>query len=131
MVGRRALRQQAWPWAWAAVGVLVAATAPRAQTSAPGKVEFERRCARCHGADARGGEMGPGIVSRLALRMDDELTTLVRDGLPAKGMPGQAIADADLRALVAYARTLRPGRNEAPERSVIAPAPRHSQWVRR
>src|SRR3954469_16738230 len=122
MVGRRALMRQAWPWAWGAVGVLVAITAPRAQTSAPGKVEFERRCARCHGADARGGEMGPGIASRLALRTDDELATLVRDGLPAKGMPGQAIADADLRALVAFARTLRPGRNEAPARLSVTMA---------
>jgi len=103
-------------WALAAVAVLAAIPASLAQTSPPGKVQFERLCGRCHGADARGGEMGPGVVSRLGLRTDDELTTLVRDGLPAKGMPGQAIAEADLRALVAYARTLRPGRNEAPAR---------------
>ena len=114
MVGRGPLTPPAW--ALAAVGVLAAGTATLAQTSAPGKAQFERLCARCHGADARGGEMGPGIVSRLALRTDDELATLVRDGLPARGMPGQAIPDADLQALVAFTRTLRPGREKAPAR---------------
>ncbi len=109
-------------WAGAAVCALAAIAAPRAQTSAPGKVQFERLCARCHGADGRGGEMGPGIVSRLALRTDDELAALVRDGLPAKGMPGQAVPDADLRALVAFTRTLRPGRADAPARLSVTMA---------
>jgi alcohol dehydrogenase (cytochrome c) len=109
-------------WAGAAVCALAAMAAPRAQTSAPGKVQFERLCARCHGADARGGEMGPGIVSRLALRTDDELAALVRDGLPAKGMPGQAVPETDLRALVAFARTLRPGRADAPARLSVTMA---------
>jgi alcohol dehydrogenase (cytochrome c) len=94
----------------AAIGTLLA------QTASPGRASFERLCARCHGADGRGGEMGPGIVSRLVLRTDEELSALVRGGLPAKGMPGNAIADADLRALVSFARTLRPGRGEAPAR---------------
>jgi len=102
--------------ALASICVLAAVTAPLAQTSAPGRGQFERLCARCHGADGRGGEMGPGIVSRLALRTEDELATLVRDGLPAKGMPGQAVPDADLRALVSFTRTLRPGRGDAPAR---------------
>ena len=49
----------------APICVLAAAAAALAQTSQPGRVQFERLCARCHGADARGGEMGPGIVARL------------------------------------------------------------------
>jgi alcohol dehydrogenase (cytochrome c) len=113
MVGRRPLMGRC---ALAAVGVLASISATLAQAPAPGKVQFERSCARCHGADARGGEMGPGVVSRLAPRTDDELAALVRDGLPAKGMPGQAILDADLQALVAFLRTLRPGRADAPAR---------------
>ena len=102
-------------WAVAAVCALAAAAAPRAQTSAPGKVQFERLCARCHGADARGGEMGPGIVSRLALRTDDELAALVRDGLPAKGMPGQAA----------------PGRRPAGARRLHADPPARAAATRR
>jgi alcohol dehydrogenase (cytochrome c) len=96
------------------VGFVAAAAPLLAQGVSPapdaGKTQFERTCARCHGADGQGGEMGPGIVARVALRTDAELATLIRDGLPAKGMPGSALADAELQALVAFARTLRPGR---------------------
>jgi alcohol dehydrogenase (cytochrome c) len=95
---------------------LLAAAAPllaqRATPEPPGKTTFLRTCARCHGADGQGGEMGPGIVTRLTLRSDAELATLIRDGLPAKGMPGNALAADELKALVAFARTLRSGRND-------------------
>jgi alcohol dehydrogenase (cytochrome c) len=106
---------------WVSLAVLAAVIVPLAQPSASGRAQFERLCARCHGADGRGGEMGPGIVSRLALRTDDELGTLVRDGLPARGMPGHAIGDADLRALVTFTRTLRP-RGDAPARLSVTMA---------
>jgi alcohol dehydrogenase (cytochrome c) len=86
--------------------------AQQARPEPPGKATFLRTCARCHGADGQGGEMGPGIVARLALRNDVELATLIRDGLPVKGMPGSTLAGDELTALVAFARTLRPGRNE-------------------
>ena len=82
---------------------LLAATASLfAQPAKPepaGKAPFLRTCARCHGADGQGGEMGPGIVARLMLRTDAELATLIHDGLPAKGMPGSALADAELKAV--------------------------------
>ena len=81
-----------------------------AQPPAPnGRATFERLCARCHGGDGRGGELGPGIVARLGLRSDDELSAIVRDGIPAKGMPGLAMADDERRALLTFLRTLRPG----------------------
>ncbi len=99
-----------------ALGLLAASLSLLAQpatTDPAGKTQFLRTCARCHGADGQGGEMGPGIVARLALRTDDELAVLVRDGLPAKGMPGSGLAPPDLTALVAFARTLRPGRTAA------------------
>ena len=62
-----------------------------------GRAAFERTCARCHGADGQGGEMGPGITTRIRLRTDQELATLVRAGIPSKGMPGFHFADAELR----------------------------------
>ena len=99
----------------ASICIASATAAPLAQTAAPGRVQFERLCAVAT-APTRAAAMGPGIVSRLALRTDDELATLVRDGLPAKGMPGHALVDADMQALVAYARTLRPGARRAPAR---------------
>jgi len=36
-----------------------------AQDADPGRVVFEGRCARCHGADGNGGELGPAIRGRL------------------------------------------------------------------
>ena len=92
-------------------GMLLQAPPPN-----PGRAAFERTCARCHGADGQGGEMGPGITTRIPLRTDQELTTLVRDGLPARGMPAFQLADAELRQLLAFVRTLPPRRNEAPVR---------------
>jgi alcohol dehydrogenase (cytochrome c) len=104
----------------AAVVVAVPAAVGPAQDASggvsPGRAAFERACARCHGADGRGGEMGPGIVSRLTRKSDEELTALVRGGLPARGMPPTTVTDADLRALVAFARTLRPAHDDAPAR---------------
>ena len=81
-----------------------------------GRAAFERTCARCHGADGKGGEMGPGITTRIPLLTDQELATLVREGLPAKGMPPFRFADAELRQLVAFVRALPPRRSEAPVR---------------
>ena len=73
-----------------------------AQDAGPGRQAFETRCARCHGGDANGGEMGPSIVFRLPGRTDAELSALIRDGLPGRGMPPNPIADPELSALVAY-----------------------------
>ena len=72
---------------------VIVAQAPRPNA---GRAAFERTCARCHGADGRGGEMGPGITTRIPLRTDQELAMLVRAGLPAKGMPGFQFPDAEL-----------------------------------
>jgi alcohol dehydrogenase (cytochrome c) len=98
--------------------VLIACVGLPAQTPAPspGRLAFERTCARCHGADGQGGEMGPGIVMRTALRSDSELAGLVREGLPGRGMPPFLLEDDELRQLVAFIRTLRPRRADAPTR---------------
>lgn len=87
-----------------------------AQTPPPdaGRAAFERTCARCHGADGQGGGMGPGITMRIPLKTDQELATLIRGGLPAKGMPAFQFADVELRQLVAFVRTLAPRRRESP-----------------
>jgi alcohol dehydrogenase (cytochrome c) len=100
-----------------AVTIAVVAQAPQPD---PGRATFERSCARCHGADGQGGEMGPGITTRTAVRTDQELAALVRDGLPAKGMPASRLGDAEVTPLVAFVRTLRPRRSEAPARVSIS-----------
>ena len=84
---------------FAALGALPA----RAQTEA-GRRLYEAGCAPCHGADGEGGEKGPGIVesrsSRSRARPD--LRALIRDGIPAAGMPAFPLPDGDLDALAAY-----------------------------
>ena len=55
-----------------------------AQVNDPGRQVFESRCARCHGADGNGGEMGPPIVTRLTPLDDQQLAKVIRDGVPAK-----------------------------------------------
>ena len=69
---------------------------------------YDQACARCHGGDANGGQYGPGILTRLALRADADLSLLIREGIPHRGMPPIPLIDADDKALVAYLRTLRP-----------------------
>jgi alcohol dehydrogenase (cytochrome c) len=80
-----------------------------AQTPAPGRTQFENRCGVCHGGDGNGGEYAPGMVTQLAARTDPQVATLIREGLPARGMPGSpTITDAELSELTQFLRTLRP-----------------------
>ena len=87
----------------AAAGVVPCA----AQEVARGRGVYDQACARCHGGDARGGQYGPGIVTRLSLRADADLALLIREGIPQRGMPPMPLAEADTAALVAYLRSLR------------------------
>src|SRR5262245_52029260 len=87
------------------VAVLAAASAAlAAQSSDPGRKAFESRCARCHGADGNGGEMGPSIVERLTTRDDQQLRQLIRTGVPARGMPPSEVSDGEMDDLVKFLR---------------------------
>ena len=97
----------------------VLSAAPLAHGSDAGRRQYERICGRCHGGDGNGGEHGPGIVSRLAARSDAALAALVREGLPAAGMPGFRIPDVDMQELVAHLRTLRPRRGSLPPPATV------------
>ena len=68
-----------------------------AQNVDAGRKAFESRCARCHGADGNGGEMGPPIAQRLPPLDDQQLSKLVHEGIPAKGMPPSVIDDPGSR----------------------------------
>lgn len=85
-----------------------------AQTVDPGRKAFETRCARCHGADGNGGEMGPPIGVRLATRDDEQLAGLIRGGVPLRGMPPGQIADSELADLIRYLRTIQRGAADSP-----------------
>jgi alcohol dehydrogenase (cytochrome c) len=94
--------------------------AQEAAPNAPGKLLYENRCARCHGADGKGGERGPAIVTRIGDHNDRELAALVRTGLPGRGMPPNQVSAAQMPVLTRYLRTLQPKPGErAPVRETI------------
>src|SRR5262249_28556539 len=66
-----------------------------AQTTAPGKRQFEDRCAGCHGADGNGGGHGPAIVDMKRPRTStrEDIMGVIRKGIPEAGMPAFAISD--------------------------------------
>src|SRR5437773_2733830 len=101
-------------------GVLLTAAAAAAQAQDAGRQVFIERCAGCHGTDGNGGELGPNIATRVPTRTDQELTTVVRQGLIASGMPAFAnLSDGDSAALVQFLRTLKPRGGSAPERAKV------------
>ena len=73
-----------------------------------GKRHFEARCAACHGADGKGGERGPDIISseRARRRSADDLSELIRKGIQAAGMPAFQLPGRELQELVAFVRSL-------------------------
>jgi alcohol dehydrogenase (cytochrome c) len=78
----------------------------QAQDVEPGRVLFENRCGRCHGADGGGGEMGPGIRNRIAGRTDEQLVNLIRNGQGS--MPPIQVAPIEMEPLTRYVRSLAP-----------------------
>ncbi len=72
-----------------------------------GRRHFAAQCAHCHGADGKGGERGPDIIStqRARRRTPSELTALIRNGIPANGMPAFPLPARDLQELTAFLRS--------------------------
>src|SRR5713226_5973526 len=99
---------------------LLASSIGPAQTPDTGQQSFVTRCAGCHGSDGNGGELGPGIATRVPSRTDQELASLLRMGLPMAGMPAFAsLTDAETTAVIRYVRTLRPRNGSGPVRTKI------------
>ncbi len=84
-----------------------------AQDSGAGRREYESRCAGCHGGDGNGGELAPAITYRLASHTDEELATIIRTGIPGRGMPAFNLPSSALTEIVTFLRTLRPRGLEA------------------
>ena len=103
----------------ATVIVLAWACAAWAQNP-PGKELFEDRCGTCHGADGNGGEHARAITRAVPDLNDSQLTTVIREGLPARGMPSISVSDAELPQLITFARTLKPRGGFQPYRKSFA-----------
>ncbi len=102
------------------VGLLCLSSIASAQNVDSGRATFVSRCAGCHGSDGNGGELGPAITTRVPARTDQELATVVRDGLQAAGMPAfGTLTSSESTDLVGFLRTLRPRAGAAPSRAAL------------
>lgn len=93
-----------------------------AQDAQRGSPLFASACAHCHGANGRGGQLGPSIVQRVTEDDDAKLRTFLRTGSPERGMPPAAIADQQLPDLIAYLRLLATAAAKAGDVAVDASA---------
>ncbi len=86
-----------------------------AQTPDAGRRTFESQCARCHGPQGGGGELGPAITGTVAARSDQELSAIITSGRPGRGMPAFQMQNGELNSLLRFLRTFAPpGRAGAP-----------------
>lgn len=83
---------------FAAVLAVLSATAFGQDIDA-GRRTFETRCGRCHAADGTGTEMGPAILQRLKSRNDAQLSALIHDGVPLRGMPANIMPEGEVASL--------------------------------
>jgi len=69
---------------------------------------FDAHCATCHGSDGRGAERGPDLITpRSEIRRSlDETVRIIREGIPAGGMPPARVDDKSIAMLAGYVRTL-------------------------
>ncbi len=76
-----------------------------------GRASFQNRCAICHGTDANGGEHAPSILAQVQSKSEAELTTVLREGVPVRGMPAfNELPETEMRGLVSFLKTLAPPR---------------------
>lgn len=70
------------------------------------RVLFERQCSVCHG-DGHGTERGPNLAENRRVRSAsvDELRAVIRDGVPARGMPAFKLSAGELEALTQLVRS--------------------------
>ena len=80
-----------------------------AQDADPGRLLFENRCARCHGADATGGDLGPPILDKLRNHTNAELRAIMKEGIAGR-MPAIKVTDAESKPLIAFLRLIQPER---------------------
>ena len=78
------------------------------QPAAPPK-SFTTYCTICHGGNANGTDRAPGIMPFVTSHSDQEISALVRNGRPERGMPKFDFNDSDMDLLIAYLRGLASG----------------------
>lgn len=86
---------------------MLSAQNPSAPSATEVKQTYEKLCAGCHGADARGSEQGPGLMgSRVRRRSMENLKDIIVKGIPAAGMPAFDLPAPTVEALAAMVVSL-------------------------
>ena len=102
------------------LGIAILAATALTAAAADGKETFEKSCAKCHGTDGKGQtKMGQKLGAKdytdakvQAGLKDDEALKAVKEGLKDKDgkqlmKPAEDLADADIKAVIAYMRTFK------------------------
>lgn len=71
---------------------------------------FRANCSPCHGLNARGGGRGPDLTSGKWTHgsSDDAIFRTISQGVPGTEMPANGFEDSEIRAIIAYLRSLAP-----------------------
>jgi cytochrome c oxidase cbb3-type subunit 3 len=70
-----------------------------------GHDQFRAACGFCHGPTAAGGNGGPNLIYSAVIRLDnkgEDITRVIQQGRPDKGMPIVALSPAQIADIVAY-----------------------------
>jgi PQQ-dependent dehydrogenase (methanol/ethanol family) len=75
---------------------------------------YAKLCSGCHGADAHGTQQGPGLSGNPSVRKRSipKLRSLIRNGIPAAGMPSFNLPDDALDALATLVASLNSSASE-------------------
>ena len=91
------------------------AIARRAAEVREGASLFRANCSPCHGLGAHGGGRGPDLTSGRWTHgsSDEAIFATITHGVPGTEMPANAFEDSEVRAIIAYLRSLAPSKDEA------------------
>jgi len=80
----------------------------QSSNTGPGAQRFMEYCAGCHGADGKGGDKAPPLISPSGRvnRSDSDLFRIVHDGTRGGMPPFAQIGDANIQAVLQFLRTL-------------------------
>jgi mono/diheme cytochrome c family protein len=71
-----------------------------------GQALFVSTCGFCHGSNAGGGNSGPDLVRSVLVLHDQgsakEITPVIRNGRPAKGMPAFSLTDPQIKDIALF-----------------------------
>lgn len=88
------------------LSLAIAAASGQQTSPSPGAAAYQSRCVLCHGGDGSGSDRAPAILDYIRASPPEQIATLVRNGVPNKGMPAFEMPESELAQLVSYLQTL-------------------------